>query len=220
MIQLPFTVEQFLAVFHDYNEAAWPVQMILLALAFLSLAFLFSQWRWSDVLISAILGIFWIWSGLAYHLAYFASINPLAYLFAVLFVVAGLLFLWHGAVRRNLHFRSSRSARGLVGYALISFALLVYPAWSLLAGHGYPAMPTFGVPCPTTLFTVGMLAFLARPYPRTPLIVPVLWSMVGVQAAFLLGVPQDLGLLVAAVVGVVLLVHSGTPGERGEVAAS
>jgi hypothetical protein len=219
MMQLPFSVEQFLAVFHAYNEAVWPVQMVLLALALLSLALLFIRLRWSDAVISAILGVFWIWSGLAYHLAFFASINPMAYVFAALFLVAGLLFLWHGTVRRNLRFRWSLGARGLVGYALIGFALLVYPAWSSLAGHGYPAMPTFGVPCPTTLFTVGMLAFLVRPYPRSPLIVPVLWSLVGVQAAFLLGVPQDMGLVVAAVAGVVLLLRSGTPGEPGDVAA-
>ena len=85
------------------------------------------------------------------------------------------------------------------------FALVVYPAWSAWAGHRYPAMPTFGLPCPTTLFTIGTLAFLVAPYPRSPFVVPVLWCLVGVQAAFLLGVPQDLGLMVAAVAGIVLM---------------
>ncbi len=71
-------------------------------------------------------------------------------------------------------------------------------------------MPTFGLPCPTTLFTIGMLAFLIPPYPRSPVIVPVLWCTVGAQAAFLLGVPQDAGLIVAGVVAVVLLIRSKT----------
>jgi hypothetical protein len=70
------------------------------------------------------------------------------------------------------------------------------------------------LPCPTTLFTIGMLAFLLPPYPRSPLIVPVLWCLVGVQAALLLGVHQDLGLLVAAVVGIALMMRPGGPRGR------
>jgi hypothetical protein len=69
-------------------------------------------------------------------------------------------------------------------------------------------MPTFGLPCPTTLFTIGLLACLVPPYPRSTLVVPVLWCLVGAQAAFLLGVPQDLGLLVAAAVGAFLIVRA------------
>jgi hypothetical protein len=50
-----------------------------------------------------------------------------------------------------------------------------------------------------------MLAFLVAPYPRSPLVVPVLWCLVGTQGAFLLDVPQDFGLVAAAGVGIVLL---------------
>jgi hypothetical protein len=42
-------------------------------------------------------------------------------------------------------------------------------------------------------------------------IVPILWALVGAQAALLLGVPQDLGLLVAAAIGGVLLVRAKVP---------
>jgi Family of unknown function (DUF6064) len=72
----------------------------------------------------------------------------------------------------------------------------------------YPALPTFGLPCPTTLFTLGLFAFATPPYPRVALIVPVLWCLVGAQAAFLFGVHADLGLVVAGVFGIVLLGRS------------
>lgn len=91
---------------------------------------------------------------------------------------------------------------------MIVFALAIYPAWSVSAGHNYPALPTFGLPCPTTIFTIGVLALSVRPYPRSPLVVPVLWSFIGIQAAFLLSVPQDISLVVAGVVGLVLIVRS------------
>ena len=122
-------------------------------------------------------------------------------------------------LHRKLSFDATAGARAAVGVALIVFALIAYPAWSYMAGHRYPAMPTFGLPCPTTIFTIGVLAFLVKPYPRSALVVPVLWCLVGVQAAFLLGVPQDFGLGVAGVVGIALLVRSGvgavSPGAIG-----
>ena len=105
----------------------------------------------------------------------------------------------------------TRSIRSLVGLALVLFSLTVYPAWATLAGHRYPAMPTFGLPCPTTRFTIGMLCLLVPPYPRWPLVVPILWCIVGSQAAFLLGVPQDLALLPAAAVGVLLAMRQNAP---------
>ena len=211
---LPFTPEQFFGVFAAYNEAVWPAQLFMLALAVLAVAFVAFPRTWSGWAISAILGFLWAWLALAYHLAFFASINPLAYVFAALSAAGALVFVWQGVVRRKLRFQFARSARGAVGAALVVFALFIYPAWSVYSGHGYPAMPTFGLPCPTTLFTLGLLALLAPPYPRSTLVVPVLWCLVGAQAAFLLGVWQDLGLLVAAALGAVLIARSSVPAAR------
>jgi hypothetical protein len=57
----------------------------------------------------------------------------------------------------------------------------------------------FGItPCPVTIFTLGML-LLARPMYWWLLAIPVLWSLVGGSAAFLLGVPQDWVLLLSGV---------------------
>ncbi len=210
-MQLPFTTEQFYAVFRDYNTTLWPAQVVLLALAVAAIALVVRPRRWSGAGVSAILAALWAWMGLAYHLAFFTSISAPAYGFAIVFLVGAWLFVWHGVVRRRLEFRLSAGARGVVGALLVTFALIVYPAWSFLSGHRYLEAPTFGLPCPTTIFTTGLLSFLVRPYPRSPLVVPVLWSLVGVQAAFLLGVPQDLALAVAAVVGIVLIARSRSP---------
>lgn len=211
---LPFTSEQFFAVFGAYNEAVWPAQVFLLALAVLALVLVALARPWSGWVVSLILAFLWAWLALAYHFMFFAAINPLAYFFAAVSAAGGLVFLWQGVIRRNMRFRIARSTRGAIGVALIVFALVMYPAWSTYFGHGYPAMPTFGLPCPTTLFTIGLLAFLVPPYPRSPLVVPVLWCLVGSQAAFMLGVWQDLGLLVAAALGAVLFARSSVPLAR------
>jgi hypothetical protein len=213
-VTLPFTSDQFYAVFGAYNEAVWPAQLFLVALAVLALVFVAFPRRWSGQAVSVILALFWAWSGLAYHLTFFTSINPLAYVFAAVSATGALVFIWQGVVRRRLRFQFARSARAAVGVALVVFALFIYPAWSVYSGHGYPEMPSFGLPCPTTLFTMGLLTFLVPPYPRSTLVVPVLWCLVGVQAAFLLGVWQDLALLVAAAVGAVLIARSSMPSAR------
>lgn len=201
---LPFTVEQFHDVFRQYNEAVWPAQWVLYALAVIAVVHLFLPHR-SGRLVSAILAVLWAWMAVAYHFAFFARINPLAYAFSVVSLMGAWLFVWEGVLLGRLRFTRRSGVFSWVGAALIVFALVVYPAWSWLAGQRYPFMPTFGLPCPTTIFTIGMLAFRAAPYPRSPLVVPVLWSAVGAQAAILLGVHQDLGLAAAGIAGLIML---------------
>lgn len=214
-MQLPFTVEQFYGVFSQYNIAVWPVQMLLLALAVTAIVLVGVVRRWSGVAVSAILAFLWAWLGLVYHLAFFTAINPMAYVFSAVSLAGAFIFFWQGVIRRKLVFKWTAGLRSVVGLALVVFALVIYPAWSVYAGHRYPGLPTFGLPCPTTLFTIGLLAFLVAPYPRSPLVVPVLWCLVGAQAAFFLGVMPDLGLIVAALVGMVLFAKPGGVAVHG-----
>ena len=203
-MQLPFTVEQFFGVFRAYNGAVWPAQIPLLGLALLALIFIRLRRSWSGVAVSAILGVLWVWLGAAYHLVFFAHINRVAYGFGALSIAGGLLFAWHGVICRRLRFAFAKSLRSALGVALIAFAIIGYPVWATLAGHAYPELPTFGLPCPTTIFTLGVLALGSGSGLRAVLAVPILWALLGSQAAFLLDVKPDLGLLVAAVVGIAL----------------
>lgn len=202
---LPFTVEQFFDVFSQYNVAVWPAPVVLTALAALCVVLVFSSLRWRGLFISTILTALWLWLALAYHWAFFSRINPLAVAFALFSAAGALLFLWHGVHRRRLHYRWRFRPANWVGAALVGYALLVYPALNMLSGHRYPGTATFGLPCPTTLFTIGVLAWLESPYPRSVLVVPVLWCLVGVQAAFLLDMPADLALVPAALTALVLM---------------
>lgn len=210
-MELPFTAEQFFGVFRAYNTTLWPVQVFLLGLAGMAIVLVIWPRRWSGVGVSAILASLWAWMGLAYHLAFFTVISTPAFAFAAMFVAGAFVFLWQGIVQRELEFTWQAGARGVTALLLVVYALVVYPAWSHFAGRPYLETPTFGLPCPTTIFTMGLIACLVRPHPRSVLVVPILWSLVGVQAAFLLSVPQDLALAVVAVVGLVLVWKAGLP---------
>lgn len=207
-MQLPFTPEQFDGGLRAYNTTVWPAQILLVALALAAIVCVFVPHPWSGMSVSAILAALWAWLGLAYHLTFFTRVNPAAYGFAALSVIGALIFLWQGVIRRRLSFAVHLDMRMAIGLLLVVFALVIYPAWCVSAGRHYPSLPTFGLPCPTTIFTIGVLATMVRPYPRSPLVVPVLWSLVGGQAALLLDVPPDLGLVVAGGVGAVLIARS------------
>jgi hypothetical protein len=150
----------------------------------------------------------------AYYLAFFARISPPAYGFAALSAAGSVVFIWQGVIKRRLTFKWASNLKSIAGTALIVFALTVYPVWSIYAGHPYPEMPTFGLPCTTTIFTIGLLCFAVQPSPRSTLVVPLLWCLVGAQAAFLFGVWSDLGLIAAAAVGIWLLLTAGRRSRR------
>jgi hypothetical protein len=203
-MQLPFSVDQFFSVFRQYNQAVWPAQFLLVLLAVAALVAIALRRTWSGMAVAWILALLWAWVGVAYHLAWFTSINPLAYAFGIMSIAGAAIFVWLGIVRRDLHFIVATDVRTVTGLVLVVYALVVYPAWSTLAGHGYPELPTFGLPCPTTIFTIGVLALATGNGARVALVAPILWSLIGGPAAFLLDVPPDAGLLASGLIGLAL----------------
>jgi len=188
---LPFTPDQFVAVFAAYNLAVWPAQFVAYLLGLGMVLALLRPTRWTHRIIGAGLGLMWVWTGVVYHVLFFASINKAAHAFAALFVVQGVMFAHAALLRSELRFTRTHGLRAWLGWLLIAYSALIYPLIGL-AGHGYPAMPMFGItPCPVTLFSLGVLLLAQQPVPRRLLVIPLVWALVGGSAAFLLAVPQD-----------------------------
>jgi len=212
-METQFTAEQFLEVFARYNQSVWPMQLILYLLALATIVVLYRGWPSGSRVISAVLSFFWGWMAIAYHFIFFTDINPAAWLFGAVFLVGALWFAWIGVLKGRLIFRFRGGMRGWAGGILMAYALALYPLLGHFLGHRYPAVPTFGLPCPTTIFTLGMLLFAAAPLPRSVFIVPLLWAAVGSTAAFRFGILQDLGLLVAGVIGLAAVIATPAPSE-------
>ncbi|WP_373551173.1 DUF6064 family protein [Haliscomenobacter sp.] len=85
--------------------------------------------------------------------------------------------------------------------------LIVYPILGYFLGHVYPSSPTFGLPCPTTVFTFGLLLLNGKKCPLAILIIPFTWSIIGFMAAFQFGIVEDTGLLVAGLSAASLLIY-------------
>ena len=207
-MNLPFTEEQFFDVFGRYNEAVWPAQIALIALG-LFVAFaayranVRQSWWWARVAMF-LLAVLWLWSGIVYHKLFFASITPAGRVFGSFFIAqAGLLLL--SLLQNGSTIQRTSRPIVLVSAAIFSYALLLYPMLGLAFGHRYPAMPTFGAPCPTTIFTFGVFCLLPGIIPRSAIAVPVLWTLIASYAAFGFGVYEDLGLIAAALAAIAVI---------------
>jgi hypothetical protein len=203
---LPFTIEQFYGVFVNYNESVWPMQVLLYAVGLAIPMLLLRPGPTSNRIISSALAFLWLWTAVTYYFAFFTRITGSAWIIGAVLFVGGVWLGWIGGVKGRIHFSARSDARGILGGVLVFYALVAYPLVGLVVGHRYPAMPTFGLPCPVTIFTVGMLMLTVPPVPRTVFVVPAVWGLFGgTTATFLLGVYQDAGLLVAGIISVIAL---------------
>ena len=193
---LPFTRSEFFAVFARYNDAVWPAQLGLYALAIVAVILSLRRSGTASRIALSSLAALWLWMGVVYHAGFFARVNPAAIGFAAAFVVQACLFL-RLAVRGKVMVAPRNDPAGWAGAALVIFGLAVYPLMSVAAGHHYPAQPTFGLPCPTTIFTLGIMLWMLGSVPRHLFVIPLLWAMTGSLAALQLGVTEDLSLAAA-----------------------
>jgi drug/metabolite transporter superfamily protein YnfA len=205
-MNLPFTAEQFLDVFAQYNAAIWPIQVVAYVLGLTAVVVAFMQPRYSGRIITSILAAFWLWTGIVYHGFFFSQINPAALAFGTLFVLQGLLWVYVGGLRDPLIFDARGGPVAVVGGLAVLYAMLIYPLLGIALGHSYPYAPLFGVaPCPMVIFTFGLLLWTRPPVPKYLLVIPLLWSLLGLSAALSLGIREDFGLSVAGPLGTMIV---------------
>lgn len=194
---MPFTLEQFLQVFARYNQAVYPMQFLLVTAALFAIFFAVRPNRYSSKFISTTLACFWLWMGIVYHLIFFSSINQAAFIFGAFFIIQAIILFYAGVLKKGISFHFSIDAKGITGMCLVVYALIVYPLLGIVFGHNYPYSPTFGLPCPTTIFTFGLFLWTDKRVPLYVLVIPFAWSLIGFSAAFSLGIHEDLGLPIA-----------------------
>ena len=207
-MRLPFSLADFLGVFARYNQAVWPMQLVLYAAAALIVVLALRpgprQWRAAGVLLAAL----WAWTGVVYHWAFFTRVNPAAYAFGALFVAQAAVTLLV-AERGGLRPAIRPDASGIAGAVLAGYALVIYPILIAAAGHTYPAAPTFGAPCPLTLFTFGIFAWADVRMPRWLLLIPATWAVIATVAAVSLAMTPDYALIPAALLASAIVFTRG-----------
>lgn len=204
---MPFTIEQFLEVFAAYNSAVFPMQLIFVLIALLIIFLAIKPLKKSNKIISALLAFFWLWMGVVYHLLFFSPINKMAFLFGAFFIFQSAILFYAGVIEQKLSFHFRFDTNGAIGFLLIFYALVIYPLLGFVFGHIYPQSPTFGVPCPITIFTFGILLWTDRKIPFYILVIPILWAFVGLSAAVSLNIYEDFGLPIAGFISIIFLLR-------------
>lgn len=204
---MPFTTEQFFSVFENYNASVFPVQLVFLFFGILVVYSTLSEKSGRNKIIGGLLILVWIWVGIAYHIIFFAAINPVAYVFGGLFILQGIFFYIETFVRKNLVFKYTGSAKGYFALFFILFGLIIYPVISFYLGGLVLKTISFGLPCPSTIVTFGFLMITDKKFPGYLLIIPSLWAIIGTAAAVNFGVYQDYVMIVSAFVVNIYLIN-------------
>jgi hypothetical protein len=205
-MKTPFTTEQFFGVFEKYNQALFPAQWILILFGVIAVFLIHSNVKTKHQIISCFLGFLWLWMGIVYHILFFAEINPAAIMFGIAFILQGILFFINGFRSEKLIYSFNSLSKDYVGYFLIVFGLLLYPVIGYLVNGSFERTISLGLPCPTTIFTLGFLMLTSAKLPRYMLIIPSLWAILAFSAVINFGVYQDVMLPVSAILAIFWLI--------------
>jgi len=200
---LPYSAEALFALYGQYNLAIWPIQILFLVLALVGLVLVARPVPRSGWMIGVILALAWVWTGIAFHLQHFGSINFAAPLFAALFVLQAVLLLWGLKPTGTSTVEAPSRPPAVAAVTIALVALMLVPALDWLAGHSWPQWRLFGVaPEPTVLFTLAILLLVRTRWLPLLLVIPAGWLVISGWSGWLLGVWQD---VVIAMVGLASL---------------
>ncbi len=206
-----YTLSQLLDLFTRLNNAVWPMPLVAYGLGVAAVFLALRREAWSGQVVLLILAFFWLWLGLVFYLVYVPQLTSTGWLGgAVLCAVQAVLFAAVG-LRSSFAFRPRMDAYSVLGALGVLYGLLGYPAVEYLLGRGYPQTAPFGlVPCPTTVFTLGLLLWAAPPWRRALLVIPILYGLIAVIPVSK-GVVEDLGLVAFSIIVAVLAVYRPRP---------
>lgn len=205
-MKTPFTFDQFFQVFQNYNTEIFPFQLIILAMGVVAVILIHNKKSIGNKLIAGFLGFLWIWIGLVYHLYFFTGINQAAYGFGTLFILQGIFFLIE-LFRNRLQFSFASKTSNYIAYFFILFGLIIYPLISYLSSGLFSETIALGLPCPTTIFTFGILMLTNKKMSKYLLIIPSIWAIIGTGAATNFGIYQDYVMLLSAIVANIYLIR-------------
>ncbi len=206
---LSFSIKEFFLVLESYNLAIWPIQIFAYVFVGLSLFFIFKPTKYSSKIVLAILSFFWLFNGAVFSFIYWAPSHIFGYIFGVCCILQGLMFLY--SIRRSdITIGSPNLTYTLIGILFVLYAAIGYQILGYYLGHIYPHFFPVGlVPCPTTILTFGIFLIINKKIPIKYYIIPLIISLGGFLVVSK-GIYEDIGLIIAGILGTILIIRRGT----------
>jgi len=203
---LSFSIEEFLLVLESYNLAIWPFQIFAYVLVILALYFSFKPTKYSQKIVLGILSFLWLFTGIVFCFFYWAPSHIFGYIFGTFCVLQGSLFLY-SISRSDITIGPTNKTDTIIGILFILYAIIGYQIFGYYLGHIYPKFFAVGlVPCPTTIFTIGIFLIILKKIPIKYLVIPLVISLGGFLAAYN-GIYEDIGLIIVGIIGTILIVR-------------
>ena len=201
-----FTLSEFLEMISRYNLTFWPLQVVAYGLGILVVLLAIWNGTHSGRIVSTILVFFWLWVGLVFNLLYFSPLFPMAITFVFLFVLQAVILIYAGVFKGKLSFKFKMNFYGIMGAILVIYSIVGYPAIEYLLGRGYPNLLPFGlVPCPMTVFTLGIFLWSDRKPKWYVITIPIFYSLGGI-IPISIGIVEDVGLVASGLITIFMLV--------------
>ena len=198
--------ELFFARMSEYNQAIFPMQIVVYLFTLLFLASTFRNFRYARQINVVFIAFIWGWNGIVQQVIFFSQYNVQYYFWGIVFFLQAILFLWYDGFRNKLIFEFKKNTYSYLGLLFISYALVIYPVIGAMVGHPYPRGPIFGVaPCPTVIFTFGSVLLVHKRIHAYVLFFPLLWAIMSLYPVFQLGVWADLGETIIGIVTFILV---------------
>jgi hypothetical protein len=152
------------------------------------------------------LSFLWLFNGIVFSLIFWASSHLFGYVFGISCIVQGLIFLF-GLKRSDLSTKSPSPIYAITGIIFVLYAAVGYQVFGHYLGHIYPKFFPVGlVPCPTTIFTLGILLIISENIPVRYYIIPLTIAIGGFLAAYN-GIYEDIGLIISGLLGTYLIIR-------------
>lgn len=218
-------IVEFYDLVGSYNEMYLIVTILTFVLAIVSLLMVFRKNEHSNRIVSFTLTFLWLWIGVVFGIIVFGSFPTVLagiemtgswYLFGGIFTVHGIILLYFGVIKDTVSYSWKPDTRHYLGLLFILFGVVIYPFVGVLAGRVFPGYPIFGImPCPVTLFTIGLLLW-SDVKPTFPVvIIPIFWAFMGIVPLLFYEVYADIVTILAGTIA--LVYYLKWPAESGNL---
>jgi hypothetical protein len=199
---LMFTSSTYFRLFELSNRQWFPLQLVFLAAAFLTLYYITRKPQ--PVVLTAagmLFGFAWIWVAWEFHWVRYTPVMLAGPYFAGLFLLEGVALAVGGRFLSAFADRTRFDAR--LGLGLVIFGLVLLPPLAFAFGRPFAEAQFFGVaPDPTVVATIGFLFFIRANW--SLFLLPILWLVISAATLSTLEVPDTwvmLAVLLATVAG-------------------
>jgi len=202
------TTETFWNQMGAYNEATFPVQIIMVVIAMILIYFIFAKpSNKANNFMKVFLSFAFAWNGIVFFLIYAKSAIS-TFFAAPLFIIVAILFVVD-IFTKKIEFRLSSIKQQK--YITIFWVLLafLYPLIGLTLGHFYPKVCMPLAPCPLTVLAIALVTAAIPKVDKKVYVLLLPWALMSLPKCLgALECYEDCILFGAGVYGLIMLIKN------------